>query len=114
MLPFLTDDYQFRVPSVYTESKAHAAIEAINNKGEILYNIPIYIAIRQHESKLLNDWNGAQLVDAENNIALMAMLGAGVKNNDNTFSGVVMGERRKLEESTTNGDIGIFGFDHGI
>jgi hypothetical protein len=42
------------------------------------------------------------------------MLGAGIKNSNNTFSGVIMGERRKIEDGTNVSDIGIFGFDNGI
>jgi hypothetical protein len=63
---------------------------------------------------VLNDWDGALVVDNDKGVALAAMLGAGRKNDDNTFSGVVMGERHKLEEMHSRNDIGIFGFNHGI
>lgn len=113
LLPIITDNHEFKVPSMYTESGAHAAIEVKFGDVRSL-NVPIYISLLQHESQLLNNWDGSLVVDDDNGVALAAMLGAGRKNDDNTFSGVVMGERKKLDEIHSRNDIGIFGFNHGI
>ena len=43
------------------------------------------------------------------------MMGAGHKNNDNTFTGVIMGDYVKLDSGDTiqNSKTGLFGFENG-
>jgi hypothetical protein len=41
---------------------------------------------------MLNSWDGGLTIDEENGIILSTMLGAGRKNDDNTFSGVLIGD----------------------
>jgi hypothetical protein len=41
---------------------------------------------------MLNSWNGDLTIDEENGTILATMLGAGKKNSDNQFSGVLIGD----------------------
>jgi hypothetical protein len=41
---------------------------------------------------MLNEWNGSLTIDEENGTILATMLGAGKKNSDNQFSGVLIGD----------------------
>jgi hypothetical protein len=50
----------------------------------------------------LNNWDGTLQTNSENNTILSAMIGAGTKDSNNTFTGVVMGNFGKLN---TNGAI---------
>lgn len=104
------------VPSLFVGNEDYLSIRAYDSKNALQFHCPIYIGQNQHTSKLLNQWDGELLVDSEQKIALAAMVGAGHKNADNTFSGVVMGERAKLDEtnSALSSDIGLFGFQSGI
>jgi len=61
----------------------------------------------------LNEWNGDLTIDKYGNYVMAAMLGAGSKDRENKFSGVVMGERKILEENSVKTDIGLFGFAAG-
>ena len=64
----------------------------------------------------MNKWNGDLLVDAAGNKILTAMVGAGHKEENNTFTGVVMGDvehqdpydGNRLKKST-----GLFGYKEG-
>jgi hypothetical protein len=57
----------------------------------VIYVQPILVLRNQYQSKLINEWNGSLNVDTENNTILSALMGAGKKNDDNTFTGVIMG-----------------------
>jgi len=63
---------------------------------------------------LLNNWDGSLQIDETNNTIMTAMIGAGRKNPDNSFSGVLMGDVKS--ENVVSGDkegLGIYGFHHG-
>jgi hypothetical protein len=52
-------------------------------------------------------------IDEENNVAMMARLGAGRKNDDGSYSGVLLGDWvPEIEDGSWKGT-GIFGYDHG-
>lgn len=104
--------YAIVAPEMLLENRPNISLEAYSGET-LLVNIPIYIGINLYESSLLNKWDGKLTINHEENYILAAMLGAGQKNADNTFSGVVMGCREKLDESTKRDDIGLFGFDGG-
>jgi hypothetical protein len=64
---------------------------------------------------MLNEWDGSLTIDEENGIILATMLGAGKKNTDNTFSGVLIGD---IKSGTDLNDAdcmtGVYGFNHGV
>lgn len=107
-------DGKFIVPNMYVKPEGYCAIEFKDSENNIT-NIPVYIGQNQYQSELLNNWDGALQIDKDGNYILSAMLGAGVKNNDNTFTGVVMGERKILDENNKETrDSGLFGFAEGV
>lgn len=78
---------------------------------------PIYIDINRYGNALLNEWDESLVVDPNNNLILTSMVGAGSKNAANQFSGVVMGELKKLnntDNSIEEKQTGLLGFDKGI
>jgi hypothetical protein len=63
---------------------------------------------------MINDWNGAQVIDKANNIIMSARMVAGRKEDDNTFSGVMMGDWKGQDaETNITENTGIYGFNHG-
>ena len=85
----------------------------------IYWQQPIIIIQNQHESSLLNEWSGDLVIDEENKYIMSAMLGAGYKNPDNTFNGVLMGDLAITEfidsstRSVTSRMVGLYGFHEG-
>lgn len=87
----------------------------------IYWQQPIIIIQNQHESSLLNQWNGDFVIDEENKYIMSAMLGAGYKNPDNTYNGVLMGDLAITELLDTSNSarsvesrmVGLYGFHEG-
>lgn len=76
---------------------------------------PILMMQSKYDFALLNDWDGSLTLNEENGTILSTMLGAGRKNNDdNTFSGVLIGDVKagtglnSVQEAT-----GIYGIHKG-
>ena len=89
------------------------AVLIISNPGDlnqVIYS-PIVMYLDTYGNEAINGWDGTSIELGENNGTILApQVGAGVKNNDNTFSGVVMGSVQKGEEFFR----GLYGFDKGI
>ena len=77
---------------------------------------PILIMQTKYDFAMLNSWDGTLLYDDEKGIILATMLGAGRKNsNDNTFSGVLIGDIRAGSDLNSAEQMtGVYGFDHGV
>ena len=81
----------------------------------IYWSQPILIMEGQYGFSMLNEWNGTMQINEENGTILSTMLGAGKKNNDNTFTGVLIGD---IEKGTGNQEIvnqiGVYGLQDGM
>ena len=76
--------------------------------GKIL--IPIHYLLNKYGMSHINEWDGNSIqVNNEGGYILSPQIGAGAKNEDNTFTGVLMGEVRTKDKS----DIGLLGYSSG-
>lgn len=65
-----------------------------------------------YASSLINSWNGSLTLDNENGAILSTMMSAGTKDNQNKFTGVIMGDWAEKGDSSL--DIpGLYGFTKG-
>lgn len=76
---------------------------------------PILVMQSQYDFAMLNSWDGKLTIDENNGTILSTMLGAGRKNDDNKYSGVLIGDIQggsglKDTEHLT----GVYGFQNGI
>lgn len=72
----------------------------------IYHPVPAYINTYGNEA--INGWDGHQLdIDDHGQYVFAPQIGAGVKNSDNTFTGIVMGK------DSQQGIIGLYGYNHG-
>ena len=83
-----------------------------DDKDGFLWVQPLIIGQDKYGSTLLNQWDGSLTIDEKNGTILSTMVGAGVKNPDNTFSGVLMGDVENAASMNATG-MGIYGFNHG-
>ena len=106
-------------PKVYFENTPLCGIQYILNTDVdeeiVLYTQPLYIYRDEYPSTTLNNWNGKELViDDENGSILAHNFSAGKKDDNNKFTGVILGDW-----SQTNSDLnmttntGIYGFHQG-
>ncbi len=80
----------------------------------IVWTQPIIIIQNAYESSMLNNWNGGLMIDEDNATIMGAMIGAGKKDNENRFSGVLMGDLvAGADFDSKNVNIGIHGFHEG-
>ena len=96
----------------------------VNNSGNIIqdracvycndWSQPILIMQSKYDYAVLNAWGGDLDINEEANRIMAAMIGAGKKHEDNTFSGVLLGDVRvgtNLESAPQH--TGVYGFNHG-
>lgn len=93
--------------SVYVEVKDQ------NDESIADINIPVYLYLNRYGLENINAWDGNSVqVNAEGGFILSPQIGAGVKNEDNSFTGLLMGQ--VLEPNRTSSDIGLLGYNKGI
>jgi hypothetical protein len=62
---------------------------------------------------MLNDWDGRLEIDEEDNTIMTMMIGAGRKNSNNQFNGVLMGDVMTGTGDNATREIGLYGFHEG-
>lgn len=74
--------------------------------------IPIYISLNLYGLASLNAWDGNTIeINEDNNYIMAPQIGAGVKNNDNTFTGIVMGKATTYDMKKEQ--VGLLGYSSG-
>lgn len=92
----------------YQTGSAGIQIKLPNDNGYIVYSIMMYR--NTFGNNYINGWDGTALkLNEKENYLLAAMVGAGRKNSDNTFTGVVMGTVKNGNKETD----GLFGYSKG-
>lgn len=92
----------------------YLVLVAKDAKGASQCRVPIFTTQNQYASSIFNDWGGGLEINHEKNYILSAMMGAGYKESDNSFSGVVMGKLLTDYDSLTPKQTGLFGFQSGV
>ena len=105
-------------PSVYFKDIPLYGVQYIlNDDVTILYTQPIYVYQDNYPSGTLNKWNGKDLILNENNGTIIANgFSAGKKEDNNTFTGVMIGNwaRTEAENPSITTNTGIYGFHQGV
>lgn len=91
---------------------------------EEVWSQPIYVYQNTYPSSIINEWDGSLQIDEKTNSILAAKIAAGKKHkDDNTFSGVMMGDWSGNDSSTDDPssaeyaiteNTGIYGFQRGV
>ena len=72
-------------------------------------HIPVHMMLNRYENAALNDWDGNTIDINDNGYILTPQVGAGQKDNNNRFTGVLLGTER-----TSGGDkVGLLGYAAG-
>ena len=85
----------------------------VNKKIEIAtVYIPIYMSLNLYGLASLNGWDGNTIeINEDENYIMAPQIGAGIKHEDNTFTGVVMGSATTYGDDKTQ--IGLLGYSQG-
>lgn len=78
--------------------------------------VPISMSLNTFGIASLNGWDGVSVtIDEENGAVLAPQVGAGVKDTNNRFSGILMGKTETYTGGGTNkAQTGLFGYAHGL
>lgn len=109
-------DYKLETTPLYIEGISKEIAVCCNNGTDgIIYTCPLVILQNKYQVPAINSWNGELTVDQAGNKVLASMVGAGHKNNDNTFSGVLMGDvvQKNVYTGLDEQQTGLFGYDSG-
>lgn len=77
-------------------------------EAEVL--IPINVLCNKYGSEIINGWDGKKTI-VDDSYMISNKVAAGVKNRDNTFTGITIGESFYTDGSRKS-DIGLFGYGH--
>ena len=106
--------YRLSPLNVYVENTCkYVCVNALINEN-IVWSQPILILQNHYPSAMINKWNGDLIIDKEQNSILTAKIAAGRKeNDDNTFTGLMLGDWGTAESEAGLGKTGLFGFNKG-
>ena len=78
-------------------------------------HIPIYLMLNRYENAAMNDWDGTSIeINNEDGYILTPQVGAGTKDTDNRFTGVLLGtERIKTQNNEIKDNVGLLGYAAG-
>ena len=111
--PKMGEGTKLIVPSTYVEGlSTQICVQAIGQNEKVLWSHPIVMMKDAYSSAMLNAWDGNLTIDNKNGTILSTMIGAGKKENDNSYSGVLMGDVKCALDDITK--IGLYGFNFGL
>ena len=83
-----------------------------NNKRLGSIHIPINMYLDRYSNTLINGWDGNSVsINDDGGVILAPQVGAGKKEDDNSFTGMVMGVVK--ESGSLSEEIGLFGYNKG-
>ena len=83
----------------------------MNNQA--VWSQPLLVMQNRYPSPMINKWDGSLTIDEEENVILAAQIGAGSKDSENRFSGVLMGDWGRDDTEASLGKTGLYGFHQG-
>ncbi len=113
--PALNEEGKLTPPDMYFATDKPYAVEALVPGAGKVWTQPILIIQNRYASPMLNSWDGSLMIDKENGTIMSTMVGAGIKDDNNTFSGVLMGDVAAgagFNEKNHSG-LGLYGFLKG-
>lgn len=106
------------LPSIYNGLYVNNGILCkINNESSEFARMyfPINMYLNRYGHSHLNDWDGTSIkINNEEGYILTPQVGAGRKESDNTFTGMVMGEVKGGTGATAQDKVGLMGYGHGV
>ncbi len=105
------DNEQRVIPTDFYEGQSvENAVLYLSSNNFIIY-VPIVFSINRYGLYALNAWDGTHIkINEEDGYIYAPQMGAGIKESDNTFSGVLLG---KINIPNSNDKLGLMAYGHG-
>ena len=95
-----------------TNNALKCIIKRSNNELIRIY-LPIHFYLNRFGNAALNGWDGNHVeINSNGGFILAPQIGAGKKEQDNSYTGVFMGSVR--EAGSSNEEVGLFGYNSGV
>lgn len=105
-------------PSMYNSETTNNYIIVDYKDGDGTYKviISVHLYLNRYGLSAMNDWDGTSIKinNSGDQYILAPQMGAGTKNNDNTFTGITMGKSFNVNGNSQQAQIGLMGFNKGI
>lgn len=111
----LTEGNYYMLPNtLFVNNIGYGCVFAVKdtNKNQWVWKQPILVTQNRYTSPMLNEWDGSLTLDDENGTILSAMLAAGVKDSENRFSGVLVGNAKLADSGISQ--TGVYGYHQGV
>ena len=109
------NQWKARPASRYDGVCVNVAICCIYRQNGVIVgriNVPVHYLLNKYGMANINEWDGNSVqIDNEGGFILSPQMGAGIKDSNNRFTGVLMGEVRNAGKSSA--DVGLLGYSEG-
>ena len=108
--PKLTKNNVIQASNVYIEDSTKGFVVNCRYENTIVWSQPLLIIQNRYPNSTINQWDGNFKVNEDGNELLAARIAAGIKDSNNTFTGVAIGD---WQFDTNDKKTGIYGFHQG-
>lgn len=108
-----TNEYYLQPTKLFMsnlEKNVSIVCKNLNSPYNIIFIQSLWIDQNAYGNQTINQWDGNLIVDEQNNYILSAMVGAGRKDENNKFYGVLMGDVTNNSKIST----GLYGYRQGV
>lgn len=106
-------EYRLSPMNFYVDGVSTYGIQG-KQGSKIVWSQPILVIQNKYPSAMVNKWDGQLNIDSDNNFIGVAQIAAGKKENNNTFTGVLMGSfGDNKSDSSLSKNTGIYGYYQG-
>ena len=110
------NQYRYKPNSKYDGECVNNAVTCEYKQNNVIVgriNIPVHFLLNRYGLASLNAWDGNNVqINQQGGYILAPQMGAGIKDNNNNFTGVVMGAVKQNSSTTTTYN-GLLGFSQG-
>lgn len=94
------------------KASIYGSAEEVGQNAEATIYMPIYMSLNTYGLASLNAWDGNHVeINEDENYILAPQIGAGYKDDENHFTGVVMGTAQTYDQ--TEASVGLLGYSAG-
>lgn len=106
-------EYRLSPMNFYVDGVSAYGVQG-KQENNVVWSQPILVIQNKYPSAMVNKWDGQLNIDSDNNFIGVAQIAAGKKENNNTFTGVLMGSFGDSNaDSSLSKNTGIYGYYQG-
>ena len=106
-------EYRLSPMNFYVDGVSVYGVQG-KQESNVVWSQPILVIQNKYPSAMVNKWDGQLNIDNDNNFIGVAQIAAGKKENNNTFTGVLMGSfGDDKSDSSLSKNTGVYGYYQG-